>query len=129
MLPYDLVSRIASHEAALVKAARAMGYVFTTRTPTGVSIKLGDLELHYEVLQVLEFTSFRKRMGVVVREPSGRILVMVKGAVRQSFISVWRWCSLEYPFILVVSLTPKHLIINGKLCVAAIHAALMAFNC
>ncbi|KAF5403486.1 hypothetical protein PHET_02853 [Paragonimus heterotremus] len=67
-------------EAALVKAARAFGFVFTTRTPTGVSIEVNGEELHYEVLQVLEFTSFRKRMGVVVREPSGRILVMVKGA-------------------------------------------------
>ncbi|KAF6779665.1 hypothetical protein AHF37_00862 [Paragonimus kellicotti] len=68
-------------EAALVKAARALGFVFTTRTPTGVSIEVNGEELHYEVLQVLEFTSVRKRMGVVVREPSGRILVMVKGAV------------------------------------------------
>ncbi|KAA3682343.1 phospholipid-transporting ATPase, partial [Paragonimus westermani] len=67
-------------EAALVKAARALGFVFTTRTPTGVSIEVNGEELHYEVLQVLEFTSVRKRMGVVVREPSGRILVMVKGA-------------------------------------------------
>ncbi|CAH8478607.1 unnamed protein product [Dicrocoelium dendriticum] len=67
-------------EAALVKAASAMGFVFATRTPTGVSVRVNGSELHYEVLQVLEFTSFRKRMGVVVREPTGRIVVMVKGA-------------------------------------------------
>ncbi|KAA0196055.1 phospholipid-transporting ATPase IB [Fasciolopsis buskii] len=67
-------------EAALVKAACAMGYVFTTRTPTGVTIRVGEKEILFEVLHVLEFTSFRKRMGVVVRDPSGRIFVMVKGA-------------------------------------------------
>ncbi|CAH8518317.1 unnamed protein product [Heterobilharzia americana] len=67
-------------EAALVKAARTLGYVFTTRTPTEVIIKVHGVEKQYTVLHVLEFTSFRKRMGVVVREPNGRISVMVKGA-------------------------------------------------
>ncbi|CAL8076966.1 unnamed protein product [Calicophoron daubneyi] len=67
-------------EAALVKAARSLGFVFTTRTPTGVTIKVGSESLFYEVLQVLEFTSTRKRMGVVVRAPNKRIYVMVKGA-------------------------------------------------
>ncbi|CAI2727843.1 unnamed protein product [Schistosoma spindalis] len=67
-------------EAALVKAARTMGYVFTTRTPTEVVVKIRGVEKHYGILHVLDFTSFRKRMGVVVREPNGRISVMVKGA-------------------------------------------------
>ncbi|CAH8494750.1 unnamed protein product [Schistosoma turkestanicum] len=67
-------------EAALVKAARTMGYVFTTRTPTEVIVKIRGVEKKYGILHVLEFTSFRKRMGVVVREPNGRISVMVKGA-------------------------------------------------
>ena len=36
----------------------------------------------YEMLEVLEFTSARKRMSVVVREagPSGRIKLLTKGA-------------------------------------------------
>ncbi|CAH8541112.1 unnamed protein product [Schistosoma rodhaini] len=68
-------------EAALVKAARTMGYVFTTRTPTEVVVKIRGVEKHYGILHVLDFTSFRKRMGVVVREPNGRISVMVKGAI------------------------------------------------
>ncbi|CAH8514402.1 unnamed protein product [Schistosoma mattheei] len=67
-------------EAALVKAARTMGYVFTTRTPTEVIVKIRGVEKRYGILHVLDFTSFRKRMGVVVREPNGRISVMVKGA-------------------------------------------------
>lgn len=35
----------------------------------------------YEVLHVLEFTSTRKRMSVVVRMPDGKIKLMSKGAV------------------------------------------------
>lgn len=38
----------------------------------------------YEILHVLEFTSTRKRMSVVVRAPDGKIKLMIKGAV-----SVW----------------------------------------
>ena len=34
----------------------------------------------YEVLNVLEFTSSRKRMSVVVRMPNGTIKLMTKGA-------------------------------------------------
>ncbi|VDP53000.1 unnamed protein product [Schistosoma margrebowiei] len=74
-------STIEPYEAALVKAARTMGYVFTTRTPTEVVVKIRGVEKRYGILHVLDFTSFRKRMGVVVREPNGRISVMVKGAI------------------------------------------------
>ena len=35
----------------------------------------------YEVLNVLEFTSTRKRMSVVIRMPDGTIKLMTKGAV------------------------------------------------
>ncbi|KAG5446249.1 Phospholipid-transporting ATPase IB [Clonorchis sinensis] len=82
-------------EAALVKAARALGFVFTTRTPSGVSIRVDGKELHYEVLQVLEFTSFRKRMGVVVRDPRGRILVLVKGADTVIFERLAKDCQYQ----------------------------------
>ncbi|TGZ68511.1 hypothetical protein CRM22_004223 [Opisthorchis felineus] len=82
-------------EAALVKAARSLGFVFATRTPSGVSIRVDGEELHYEVLQVLEFTSFRKRMGVVVRDPSGRILVLVKGADTVIFERLAKDCQYQ----------------------------------
>jgi len=35
----------------------------------------------YEILNVLEFTSSRKRMSVVVRMPDNSIKLMIKGAV------------------------------------------------
>jgi magnesium-transporting ATPase (P-type) len=37
-------------------------------------------EKKYEVLNVMEFTSARKRMSVVVRTPEGKIMSMIKGA-------------------------------------------------
>ncbi|XP_067662836.1 probable phospholipid-transporting ATPase IA [Haliotis asinina] len=67
-------------EAALVKAARKFGFVFTTRTPQTVSIEVFGKVETYEILNVLEFTSERKRMSVVVKRPDGRIQLYCKGA-------------------------------------------------
>ena len=67
-------------EAALVKGAKMLGFVFTGRTPQGVYIKVDDKEEWYEILNVLEFTSTRKRMSVVVRAPDGKIKLFCKGA-------------------------------------------------
>ncbi|KAK6027057.1 phospholipid-translocating P-type ATPase, flippase [Ostertagia ostertagi] len=63
-------------EGALVRGAAAQGFVFHTRKPKKV---LGEDEA-YEVLDVIDFTSDRKRMSVVVRDPSGRIKLYTKGA-------------------------------------------------
>lgn len=43
--------------------------------------QLGEVR-SYNVLNVLEFTSDRKRMGVVVQCPDGVLKLYVKGAVR-----------------------------------------------
>ncbi|XP_076446469.1 putative phospholipid-transporting ATPase IA isoform X4 [Babylonia areolata] len=67
-------------EAALVKAARHLGFVFTTRTPETVEIEVFGQKEVYEVLNVLEFTSDRKRMSVIVRCPDGKIKLYIKGA-------------------------------------------------
>ncbi|XP_078481609.1 phospholipid-transporting ATPase IA isoform X3 [Ciona intestinalis] len=67
-------------ENAIVKAARNLGYVFCVRTPTHVVVRCQGKDESYEVLNVLEFSSTRKRMSVIVRAPDGRILLMCKGA-------------------------------------------------
>uniref|UniRef100_A0A4W3HUP6 Phospholipid-transporting ATPase n=1 Tax=Callorhinchus milii TaxID=7868 RepID=A0A4W3HUP6_CALMI len=67
-------------ENALVKAAKAFGFVFTGRTPRSVIIEAMGEERMYEVLNVLEFSSNRKRMSVIVRMPSGKIRLYCKGA-------------------------------------------------
>ncbi|XP_045203321.2 probable phospholipid-transporting ATPase IA isoform X3 [Mercenaria mercenaria] len=67
-------------EGALVKGAKQLGFVFSARTPDAVVIDVFDKEERYEILNVLEFTSDRKRMSVVVRTPEGKIKLYCKGA-------------------------------------------------
>lgn len=74
-------------ELALVQAAYEMGFIvvdknaglLTIKTyPTGID---GEPQIdQYEVLDVIEFSSKRKRMSVVVRFPDQRICVVSKGA-------------------------------------------------
>lgn len=67
-------------EAALVAGAESLDYRFTTRKPRSVFIEVRGVEEEYEVLQVCEFNSTRKRMSTVVRCPDGKIKLYCKGA-------------------------------------------------
>ncbi|EPY87070.1 hypothetical protein CB1_000273001, partial [Camelus ferus] len=76
-------------EAALVKGARKLGFVFTARTPYSVIIDAvsGSAGRHLSLLKVLPsgFRSLmgmtdRKRMSVIVRTPSGQLRLYCKGA-------------------------------------------------
>ncbi|KAH6597529.1 hypothetical protein BASA50_004446 [Batrachochytrium salamandrivorans] len=67
-------------EAALVGAAKLAGFVFRSRDNTTVEVDmLGTLET-FQVLNVIEFTSSRKRMSVILRRKSGEIVLYCKGA-------------------------------------------------
>jgi phospholipid-transporting ATPase len=89
-------------EAALVDGATSLGYVFHTRKPKSVTIKKGDTDLQYEILAVNEFNSTRKRMSILVRDPSGQVKVMIKGADTVIFERLAKGC--EY-----YEKTAKHL--------------------
>lgn len=68
-------------EAALVAAARDLGFVFLGRDQHNliyVSL-LGEFET-ITVLHVLEFNSDRKRMSTIIRRGSGDIILLCKGA-------------------------------------------------
>ncbi|XP_062232932.1 putative phospholipid-transporting ATPase 9 isoform X2 [Phragmites australis] len=73
-------------EAAFVIAARELGFEFYQRTRKSIIVRERDpnqnvvRERKYELLNILEFSSSRKRMSVVVKEPEGRILLLSKGA-------------------------------------------------
>uniref|UniRef100_A0A8B9SSK8 Phospholipid-transporting ATPase n=1 Tax=Anas platyrhynchos TaxID=8839 RepID=A0A8B9SSK8_ANAPL len=67
-------------EGALVKGAKKLGYVFTGRTPHSVIIDALGKEKTFEILNVLEFSSNRKRMSVIVRTPGGQLRLYCKGA-------------------------------------------------
>uniref|UniRef100_A0A6I8NDG5 Phospholipid-transporting ATPase n=1 Tax=Ornithorhynchus anatinus TaxID=9258 RepID=A0A6I8NDG5_ORNAN len=67
-------------EGALVKGAKKLGFVFTGRTPHSVIIEALGQEETFEILNVLEFSSNRKRMSVIVRTPTGQLRLYCKGA-------------------------------------------------
>ncbi|KAF7369277.1 P-type phospholipid transporter [Mycena venus] len=67
-------------EAALVGAARDVGFVFVNKGREMTEIQvLGETE-RWTLLRVLEFNSTRKRMSTVYRAPDGRLVMYCKGA-------------------------------------------------
>lgn len=67
-------------ERALVAGAMHFGYAFDTRTPSSVEVNALGQRRRYDILNVLEFTSTRKRMSVIVRNEAGEIKLYCKGA-------------------------------------------------
>ncbi|SCV68524.1 BQ2448_645 [Microbotryum intermedium] len=67
-------------EAALVAGADVLGYRFTTRKPQSIYIEALGEKREYQVLNILEFNSTRKRMSSIVRGPDGKIKLYCKGA-------------------------------------------------
>jgi phospholipid-translocating ATPase len=74
-------------ELALVRAAQELGYLAVNRESAILTIKTYPNGMarepvveQYEILDVIEFSSKRKRMSVTVRFPDGRVCVICKGA-------------------------------------------------
>ncbi|KAG6609563.1 Phospholipid-transporting ATPase [Phytophthora cinnamomi] len=67
-------------EQALVAGAGYFGYEFVNRSPGVAHVKVRGIVQKYEMLDVLEFNSTRKRMSTVIRHPNGRIFLYSKGA-------------------------------------------------
>ena len=70
-------------ELALVNAAKQFGYEFKGFDKSDnllVLEKSTGQTLKYQLLNVCEFNSTRKRMSVIVKDPKGKIIVMCKGA-------------------------------------------------
>lgn len=74
-------------EQALVRAAQDLGYVMIDRQNSTITVKSLPQSYcdeptfeTYQILDVIEFSSNRKRMSVIVRMPDHRICVFCKGA-------------------------------------------------
>jgi phospholipid-transporting ATPase len=68
-------------ELALVNAAKFFGAVFIKRDEdNNMIIKLHGKELRYKLMNILEFTSTRKRMSVIVQDSQNRYILLTKGA-------------------------------------------------
>ena len=63
-------------------AGKAFGFFFHRRNHTSVLVRepRGDAEVEceYEILNILEFDSTRKRMSVICRNPEGNIMLYCK---------------------------------------------------
>ncbi|RSL91781.1 hypothetical protein CEP51_000125 [Fusarium floridanum] len=72
-------------EVALVRAAKEMGFIVTQRSSQSVTISIlepngePDVQL-FQILDVIEFDSDRKRMSTILQCPDGRIWLVCKGA-------------------------------------------------
>ncbi|CCF60418.1 hypothetical protein KAFR_0K00630 [Kazachstania africana CBS 2517] len=69
-------------EGALVEGGAQLGYKFIIRKPNSVTVLLeeSDEEKEYELLNICEFNSTRKRMSALFRFPDGSIKLFCKGA-------------------------------------------------
>ncbi|KAK9025171.1 hypothetical protein V6N11_065067 [Hibiscus sabdariffa] len=73
-------------EGAFLVAAREFGFEFFQRTQSSVFVREKytasgkPIDREYKILNVLEFTSKRKRMTVIIKDEDGQILLMCKGA-------------------------------------------------
>ncbi|GAU38770.1 hypothetical protein TSUD_279230 [Trifolium subterraneum] len=73
-------------EAAFVIAAKQLGFEFYERTQTTISLCEFNstisrtIRRSYKLLNILEFSSARKRMSVIVRDEEGKLLLLSKGA-------------------------------------------------
>ncbi|KAD3641546.1 hypothetical protein R6Q59_004164 [Mikania micrantha] len=72
-------------EVTFLIAAQEFGFQFCRRTQSSMFVKEIDpsaleVEREYKLLNLLEFSSSRKRMSVIVRDESGQIFLLCKGA-------------------------------------------------
>ena len=68
-------------EEALVATACHLGYIVTNRNRSSLELNIQGKTCNVAVLNIIEFTSARKRMSVIVRLPStGKVLLISKGA-------------------------------------------------
>ncbi|KAI9245704.1 hypothetical protein BDA99DRAFT_447769 [Phascolomyces articulosus] len=68
-------------EAALVATARDCGFVFVGREANTVHVQIKGEDKYFEILNVLEFNSTRKRMSVILKpHDSDKIILLCKGA-------------------------------------------------
>ncbi|XP_076926038.1 putative phospholipid-transporting ATPase 4 [Bidens hawaiensis] len=73
-------------EGAFLVAAREFGFEFCRRTQSSIFVRERNqssqeyVEREFKLLNLLDFTSKRKRMSVIIQDETGEILLLCKGA-------------------------------------------------
>ena len=80
--PYGVAFQASSpDEGALVNAAADFGYIFKARGPGYAIVNHKGKDIKVEILNIIEFTSERKRSSVIIRHPETEEIIMyTKGA-------------------------------------------------
>ncbi|CAF1125108.1 unnamed protein product [Adineta ricciae] len=66
-------------ENALVTAARAFGFEFMSRTQSSITGRFRNQVQTFDLLNILDFNNYRKRMSVIIQN-QGKIILYCKGA-------------------------------------------------
>jgi phospholipid-transporting ATPase len=67
-------------EVALVECARSLGFEYVSRSATETTLNILGQIVVFETIYVMEFSSERQRMSVIVRCPDGTVKLFCKGA-------------------------------------------------
>jgi phospholipid-translocating ATPase len=73
-------------ELALVEAAQDLSFLLIDRSTKSITLLThpsgaeSEVRKTYEILDIIEFSTKRKRMSIIVRFPDGRICLLCKGA-------------------------------------------------
>ncbi|XP_053972565.1 phospholipid-transporting ATPase IF [Hylaeus volcanicus] len=67
-------------EKALVEASARCGVIFQNFTSDTIELKVKGAPMTFEKLEILEFTSERKRMSIIVKDTAGDYWLYCKGA-------------------------------------------------
>lgn len=67
-------------EGALLEAARAHGFAFLVKNSNSMKVSIMGTTRVYNILEIIEFSSDRKRMSVVVDMGNGKVFLLCKGA-------------------------------------------------
>ena len=68
-------------ELALVSFARSQNYIFLDRTSDDyIILEINKEKLNYKILNILEYSSERKRMSIICENPNGEKYHYIKGA-------------------------------------------------
>ena len=79
--PYVTYNASSPDELAITNGARHLGFAFEDRDENGAMVcKTRYGERKYQLLNLIEFDSTRKRMSVIVKTPEGKIKCICKGA-------------------------------------------------
>lgn len=84
-----------------MQGAQQFGYIFDVRTPRTVEVETLFGREKYEILNVLDFTSARKRMSVIVKSPNLKIILFCKVGIIKLKIFKIVFIQMHYIYVYI----------------------------